>query len=83
MNLQMNVQLVGPDSLREFSVEWLEVTTKSGNRVILPGHTPFIEQLMVQKPILMKMPGGALKTIPLEGGVMSVDRTTVLIVLES
>lgn len=78
----MNIQLVGPDSLREFQVEWLEVTTESGSRVILPGHEPLVEQLAVHKPIVMKMPGGAIKTIPLEGGVLSVMRDAVLIVVE-
>ena len=78
----MNVTLVAPDSIREFKIEWLEVTTTNGSRVILPGHAPLIEQLAPKKTITMKLPGGALKSIFLENGLLNVTRETIIIVLE-
>lgn len=79
----MNLTLISPDTVREFTIEWLEVMTTTGNRVILPGHAPLIEQLVPKKSITMKLPGGAFKTIPLESGLLSVTREAVLIVLEA
>ena len=62
-------------------MEWIDVTTVSGNIIILPGHAPMIEQLLSKRTISMKLPGGALKTIMLENGILSVTREAVVIVL--
>lgn len=79
----MNFTLISPDSIREFDIEWLEVVTMSGSRVILPGHAAIVELLAPKKSIAMKLPGGALKTILLENGILSVTREAALIVLET
>lgn len=79
----MNLTLISPDSVREFQIEWLDLTTTTGNRIVLDGHAPLVEQLIPKKPITMKLPGGALKTIILENGIVSITREAILIVLEA
>jgi F0F1-type ATP synthase epsilon subunit len=78
----INLTLISPDVVREFCIEWIEITTTTGNRVILPGHAPLVEQLVPKKTVTMKLPGGALKTIVLENGIVSITRDAILIVLE-
>lgn len=79
----MNITLVSPDSLREFTVEWIDVRTTEGHRIIMHGHAPLIAQLTPQQTISMKLPGGAVKSLLIPGGIMNVNRTEVIIILEA
>lgn len=79
----MKVTMVSPESVREFTIEWIQCMMPDGSRTILPGHAPFIERLVPQESLSMKLPGGAIKSFAIPGGVISVDRTSVTILLES
>jgi F0F1-type ATP synthase epsilon subunit len=74
--------MVSPESLREFTIEWMQCMTLDGARTILPGHAPFMELLVPQENLAMQLPGGAIKSIAIENGIISVDRTSITIVLE-
>jgi F0F1-type ATP synthase epsilon subunit len=79
----MKVTIMSPDALREYNAEWIEVVTKEGSRTILAGHAPFLAQLSPQRTLSMKLPGGAVRSITVVGGVISVERNQVTIVLEA
>jgi len=79
----MNVTMISPESLKEFTVEWLGIITTEGSRTILPGHAPLIAQLLPERTLSMKLPGGAIKTISVVGGVIHVERDRVVIILEA
>lgn len=78
----MKLIMVSPESVREFTIEWMQCMTGDGARTILPGHAPFIELLVPQENLAMQLPGGAIKSIAVGDGILSVDRTSITIVLE-
>ena len=78
----MNLKILGPTSKKSITVEWIDVQTTQGSRVILPGHEPLTAQLAHNTPVSLGLPGGAVNSIPITDGILAVDRHTATIILD-
>lgn len=78
----MKVLMSSPDQTREIRVEWIECISTQGSYVIMPGHAPFIAQLAPHQVLSMKLRQGAIKSLVVTGGIMSVARDGVILILE-
>lgn len=81
MNL-FSVSIITPVGEQSFQVEWLEIKTPSGSRIIKAGHAPLIALLVPDSTILFLKPGGAVESSIITQGVVRVERTRVLIVAD-
>lgn len=79
MNLILTI--VTPVSQTTLEVEWLEIETPVGNRVILPHHAPLIAALKPRSIISFKVADGATDTRFAYSGVVEVNRTQANVIL--
>lgn len=50
----MIVNIISPESIENYQeIVWIEVTTTTGNFIILPSHAPIIVTLIPDKPIIL------------------------------
>jgi len=77
----IKVTIMSPSSSTEVQAEWLDVNTKSGNFVILPGHIPLITTLAIKKNLVIGLENGTQKIINVNDGILEVTRDTATIFL--
>lgn len=78
----MNIKILGPTSSKIVKANWIDVTSTTGNYVVLPGHAPCIVQLIPNIPITMGLAGGAVTSIPIVKGILQVNRRNVTVILD-
>jgi len=79
----MILTILEPTSRRTMEIEWVDVHTIEGSRVILPGHERLIVQLLPQKPISIGLSGGAISSMPINNGLISVTKEEILLILDN
>lgn len=79
MNLILSI--VTPIKETTFEVEWLEIETPVGNRVILPHHAPLIAALKPRSTLLYKLVDGQENSCFVLSGVIEVDRTRARVII--
>lgn len=79
MNLILSI--VTPIDQTTFEVEWLEIETPVGNRVILPHHAPLIAALKPRSILSYKLVDGQVDTRFAMSGVVEIDRTRVQVII--
>ncbi|MCL5436522.1 MAG: hypothetical protein M1549_01425 [Candidatus Dependentiae bacterium] len=79
MNLLLHI--VTPISRETIEVEWVEIQTPVGNRVILPHHAPLIAALSPRSTITFKLADGEVNTRFAHSGVLEVNRTRATLIL--
>ena len=78
----MNVTILTPSSRTNVDAQWVDVQTTQGNRIILPGHEPFVARLARNKPIALGMQEDVVKSINAVDGLIEVTRQEVIIILD-
>lgn len=77
----MELQIIGPTSSQSLDIRWIDVTTKQGNFVILPGHAPMIILLAPNKEVTMERADGSTVVMTVAGGFLEVTRTSLMLIL--
>lgn len=77
----MNVKILGLDSMREFTADSVVIPTVQGSYTILEGHAPYRTVLATNSVVTIRTVGGAVKSVTLAGGIVEIDRHSVLILL--
>lgn len=78
----MELIFITPETNLKVAVEWIEVTTLTGNTVIQPGHAPMITILDAKKTVLYQPTGQQQpisKTVT-ENTILHVTRTSVTLI---
>lgn len=78
----MNVKVLGPTTKKIFKAEWIDAKTTTGGYLILPGHESLVVQLVPNTPLALGLAGGAISTIPIQQGILNVNRHEVTIILD-
>lgn len=78
MNLLLRI--ITPTQNTTHEVEWLEINTPAGNRVILPHHAPLIATLTPRSLIKYQPIGAEVIERQISHGVVDVNRTRVILV---
>lgn len=79
MNLILN--MVTPVKQATIEVDWLEIDTPAGSRVILPHHAPLVATLKPRTTITYQRIDGKIDTIFALSGVVEVDRTKATVII--
>jgi len=77
----MKLFMISSDNVREMDVEWLGITTMQGQYIIGAGHAPAIIQVKPHSALMLHLPGGAVTSVPISGGIVHVDRTVINIII--
>ena len=78
----MKLLIVSPQGTYEYSVQWIEAWTPSGNLVIKPGHAPLIVTLMPGFEFSFMLAAEEKKIIHLtRTGFLEVNRTDAIALL--
>jgi F0F1-type ATP synthase epsilon subunit len=77
----MKLRMISSDSLREMDVEWLDITTAYGQQTIGAGHAPYVVPLKPQSSLQLHLPGGAVTSVPVLGGIVHADRTSINVII--
>lgn len=77
----LTLHIITPVSKITYEVEWLEIDTPMGNRVVFPHHAPLIASLKPRSTISFKVVDGTVETRFAYSGVVEIDRTTANIVI--
>ena len=79
----MIVQIITPQNSKTYvDVAWLEVTSVTGNFIILPGHAPIIATLIPDKPLILMLENEKTELIHLQQPAileLTHDAVTVII----
>lgn len=81
MSLLLNI--ITPTGQTKTYVEWLDVTTTSGNMVILENHAPLLAVIHPNSTLSWKISDGAVEARTVENAIMHVGRTTIMIITDN
>lgn len=65
---------------QKFDIEWIEVNTTLGNRVIQEGHAPLIVALKKDSPVIFLDKHAGQQTLQVASGILSVNRNHAILV---
>ncbi len=68
--------------MREINIVWLEVNATSGNYVLQRGHAPMLLVLAKNRSITYCLPSGKQESETISGGILKIDRTKVVILID-
>jgi F0F1-type ATP synthase epsilon subunit len=77
----MEVIIIRPTETKSYLARSLDLNTKTGNRIILPGHAPSLFMLANKATVKITLDTGHLTTLSLGGGIVEVQRTLVRIIV--
>lgn len=78
----MEVTIIKSTESASYLARALEVTTVTGNRIVLPGHAPALFLLQPRSLVIITLADGSTKQTHLSGGIIEVMRTLVRIIAE-
>ncbi len=78
----MKLRIVTPTASHTYTIDWVELNTLDGNRIIQPGHAPAVFVLAPNYDLLFKTSADGEQIFPIShGGIVEVTRleTTVIV----
>lgn len=73
--------LVTPTSTVSHEIDWLEIQTQVGNRVIQVGHAPMVALLKSKTSVFFQRTGSDPEELVVADGVCRVERTVVTLIV--
>jgi F0F1-type ATP synthase epsilon subunit len=77
----MQFTIISPQQKKELAISWLEVNTPVGNFVIQRGHAPTILLVLPHQPVTVCLNNGKQETFDTPGGILEINRTKALLLL--
>ncbi|HBL98193.1 TPA: hypothetical protein DDZ86_00950 [Candidatus Dependentiae bacterium] len=72
--------IVLPTGRQEFEIDWVEINTPSGNRVVQEGHAPLIAPLEPKSNFKFSKPNGTIESFAVDSGIARIDRKGITII---
>jgi F0F1-type ATP synthase epsilon subunit len=78
----MNLTILTPEEKKIMHIAWIEINTSAGNFVIQPNHAPTIFSISPHQPITICLTNGKQETFTKPGGILEVQRDSVLLLVD-
>ncbi len=72
-NSSFLIEIVSPESVKKFDVEWARVATPSGGFTVGPGHSPIISILLSDSVVELKPINGNPTDLTISNGILIVS----------
>jgi len=79
----MKLRIVTPVAFFTYTVDWIELNTLDGNRIVQTGHTPAIFVLAPNYDLIFKTHTDGVQTFSIShGGIVEVARQEVTVIVQ-